>query len=247
MSMYNVVVNQHHAEFRDLLEAFDASSKKLSKQPKGYEGNNEKSYGLTSPQLKKLVRSWYLKKKVLTFKDFQKLLDSLYLQAESSTEKYIASILLDLYPKHRVHLSPVCLDKWLDKLTGWALIDSLCQSRFSSREMLENWSGWSQVLSNFNTSKNISKRRASLVLLVRSVRESGGEQFAQLALKNIEGLKHEKDILITKAISWLLRDMIKQHRELVEEYLAQNRETLPKVAVREVSNKLKTGKKNSRV
>lgn len=241
--MYNVFVKKHHKELKDLLEAFNETAKTKSKQPKGYDGNNEKSYGLSHPQLKRLVRGWYTAHKDLSLKEFEELLDSLYLKAQTSTEKYVAGILLDSYPKLRTGLPPSRLDKWLSDLSGWALVDSLCQARFSSREMNEKWLAWSKVLKDFNKSKNISKRRASLVLLVRPVREGGGERFAQLALESIENLKHEKDILITKAISWLLREMIKHYREVVEDYLAENKESLPKVALREVTNKLRTGRK----
>ena len=69
------------------------------------------------------------------------------------------------------------------------------------------------------------------------------EEVADTALENIELLKHEKEILITKAISWVLRSMIRHHREKVAEYLEENAATLPAIAVRETRTKLSTGKK----
>jgi 3-methyladenine DNA glycosylase AlkD len=63
-----------------------------------------------------------------------------------------------------------------------------------------------------------------------------------LALKNVEKLKEEKDILITKAVSWVLRSMIKFHPDIVRDYLDKNADSLPKIAVREVSTNLSTGK-----
>jgi 3-methyladenine DNA glycosylase AlkD len=38
-------------------------------------------------------------------------------------------------------------------------------------------------------------------------------------LQNVDRLKSEKSVLITKAISWVLRSMIKHNRTLVEDYL----------------------------
>ncbi|MDP2951009.1 MAG: DNA alkylation repair protein, partial [bacterium] len=64
-----------------------------------------------------------------------------------------------------------------------------------------------------------------------------------LAFENIEKLKPEKDILITKAISWLLRNLIKYHKKEVADYLKKNKNSLPKIAVRETEKKIKTGKK----
>lgn len=93
-------------------------------------------------------------------------------------------------------------------------------------------------------SEEISKRRASLVLLTKPVRDTYDERLLKLALGNIDRVKGEKDILITKAVSWLLREMVKNYRKEVEEYLDANEDSLPKVAVRETKVKLKTGKKN---
>ncbi|MBY0432537.1 MAG: DNA alkylation repair protein, partial [Cyclobacteriaceae bacterium] len=59
----------------------------------------------------------------------------------------------------------------------------------------------------------------------------------------IERLKIEKEILITKAISWLLRDLVKHHTKMVSQYISRNKNTLPAIAIRETLTKLKTGKK----
>jgi 3-methyladenine DNA glycosylase AlkD len=64
-----------------------------------------------------------------------------------------------------------------------------------------------------------------------------------MAFANMEKLKGEKGILITKAISWLLRTLIKHHRGEVEAYLGEQAATLPKVALRETWNKLRQGVK----
>jgi len=56
-------------------------------------------------------------------------------------------------------------------------------------------------------------------------------------------LKSEKEVLITKAISWTLRSMVKLHRTPLKNYLAKNKQTLPAIAMRETLTKLQTGKK----
>ena len=119
----------------------------------------------------------------------------------------------------------------------------MCQSSFSADEILLNWVSWEKVLITFSKSDFISKRRASPVLLVKPARDAKNDKLLSLALENIDKLKLEKDILIIKAISWLLRDMIKNYRDEVKNYLKKNRETLPKIAVRETTRKLETGKK----
>jgi len=49
--------------------------------------------------------------------------------------------------------------------------------------------------------------------------------------------------MITKAISWILRAMITYHKDDVRSYLKENLATLPKIAIREVTRKLETGRK----
>ena len=91
--------------------------------------------------------------------------------------------------------------------------------------------------------KNINKRRASLVILTGAVSKSDDKRLLDLSFEIINHLKSERDILITKAISWLLRDLTKLHKKEVEEYLKNNENFLPKVVLWEVKRKLLTGRK----
>jgi 3-methyladenine DNA glycosylase AlkD len=71
-------------------------------------------------------------------------------------------------------------------------------------------------------------------------------RLAEEAFRRIEKLKSEKEIMITKAISWVLRSMIRHYRSEVSNYVDQNAATLPKIAVRETRVKLDTGIKTRR-
>lgn len=236
-------INKHHQALLEQIERDAKIQPFESKLDASYDGHNEKTYKLSNPQLRKIVKNWLSKNKNITIKDFLDLLDSVYTKSESSTEKYLGGFLIEYIPELRNQIQPNLLDKWLDNLNGWAQIDSLCQSKFSSTDLQNNWSAWKKTIMQFNKSDNINKRRASLVLLTRSVRESENNDFVQLAFENINNLKDEKDILITKAVSWLLREMIKLHKDKVKQYLLANETTLPKIAVRETKRKLETGKK----
>lgn len=73
--------------------------------------------------------------------------------------------------------------------------------------------------------------------------EVDDQKLADLTFENIRKIKMEKNILITKSISWLLRDLIKNNKSRVEKYLEEDADTLPKIAVRKVRKKLLTGNK----
>ena len=52
--------------------------------------------------------------------------------------------------------------------------------------------------------------------------------------------------MITKAVSWALREMTKTHPDQVAAYLEENQEVLAAHVVREVNNKLRTGLKSGK-
>jgi 3-methyladenine DNA glycosylase AlkD len=171
------------------------------------------------------------------------LVNNLYSQATTFEEMHLAGVLLNQNPKLKTEVGLKKLNTWLNFTHGWAETDILCQNNWDTDIILANWPKWTKLLTKFAHHKNIHKRRASLVLLVTPVRKSSDQRLADIAFTNIELLKHEKEVLITKAVSWILRALIINHRQKVSDYLAKNKDTLPKIAIREVTNKLTTGKK----
>ena len=190
------------------------------------------------------MRAWIARHPDLTPADYRHLLDLL---SHGKTHNEFAFIgpLLSHLPRLRKSLTPRALDGWLARAEGWAEVDCICQSNFTADELLANWGEWKRWLVAWSQRANDHKRRASLVLLIKPVRDSADARLAQLAFANIGRLKRDKHILITKAVSWLLRDLIKHHRAEVEAYLGDHADTLPKIAVRETRVKLATGKKAS--
>lgn len=63
-------------------------------------------------------------------------------------------------------------------------------------------------------------------------------------MANLADVQAERPILITNSVSWLLRNLIAQHRDAVVRYLEANRAVLPAISVREVSTKLSTRRKS---
>ncbi|MFH1971719.1 MAG: DNA alkylation repair protein [Patescibacteria group bacterium] len=231
---------------KELKKIGSNKNKKESLWVQKYLGSN-KTYNCTKTgDIQKLARK-IIKENNPDIKELENLLDSLYKNAKTFEEIDLAARLLGVSPKLRQQISPNKLDYWLNFTHGWAETDVLCQSNFTSDELLSNWNTWKKLLIKFSKDKNVHKRRASLVLLTKSVGMSDDKRLSDLAFKNTDLLKEEKDILITKAISWILRSLIKNHKKEVANYLKKNKDRLPKIAVREVTNKLLTGTKNKKV
>jgi 3-methyladenine DNA glycosylase AlkD len=235
-------VNAHHEELLDLIKTKSGKPTQHTYLDE-YLGNSHPRYPINAPTLREIARVWMNANRMLTEKDFSKLIDSL-IKGKSATEKVMAGILLDRATSEQKKFRPQLFEKWLDHLEGWAEIDSVCTGKYTITEIPENPSEWKKILTSLSKSKNINKRRASLVFLTSPLRHSDEPWLAALAFQNIDRLKKEKEIIITRAISWLLRSMDKLHRPALIQYLSGNEKTLPLIAVRETKIKLATGTKS---
>lgn len=234
-------MNRYHQEILEEIKKHAGRGTSQSGNP-NYLGGTHHFYSISVPFKREITRNWVRNHKDISLEELAALLDSLY-KGGSFEEKTIASLILESYPKLKSQISPELVNNWLDYLEGWAEVDGLCWSVFSARDFLSNWETWQELIKNLSHDQNINKHRAALVLLTRVVEELSDERLGDLAFEVIERLKNEKEILVTKAISWLLRDLVKTHRSRVEKYLAENRQSLPKIALRETLTKLKIGKK----
>lgn len=238
------IKNKIHKQILENFEKFKNNCDENSNQwVQHYLGSNKPTLGIKTGEMIKMARK-IAKKNNFNKKGLVELLDSLYSKATTFAEIDIAARLLGVLPKIRQKIEPEKLDYWLNYTQGWAENDVLCQSNFTSEILLSNWSQWKKILKQFNQSSNINKRRASMVLLTKSLRQSDDDRLSKLAFENIENLKSEKEILITKAVSWLLRSLVKFHEDEVAKYIEDNKESLPKIAYRETLVKINTGRKN---
>ncbi len=229
-------------EIRTFL-ALMSSGEESAQASAAYTGSPRVHHNIGAPALHDFVADYIASHKhELTPDVAVALLEELY-AGESVEEPIIAGLLLAKLPKVRAALPLGVFGRWLDRLHGWVEVDSTCQSTFAPKDIYARWDEWAAFLRGLNASLNINQRRASLVLLIRTVRESDDPRGMALALELIDTLKGERDKLITKAVSWVLREAAKRHSAAVAAYLDAHAGELPAHVVREVRKKLETGKK----
>jgi 3-methyladenine DNA glycosylase AlkD len=78
-----------------------------------------------------------------------------------------------------------------------------------------------------------------------SVRSQGGRGDTQRTLAICEIVLGDRDDMVTKALSWALRELVVHDRAAVEAFLAAHDHALAAHVKREVRNKLTTGLKNA--
>jgi 3-methyladenine DNA glycosylase AlkD len=209
-----------------------------------YLGTSHPKYAITTPALRKIAHDWMKKNRGISADQLVEVLNHL-IEGRTYTEKTVAGLMLGYATSVQRTFDIKVFDHWLSQLEGWAEIDVLCSGKYSLNEIPRNWKTWSKQLVRFSKSKEIQKRRASLVLLCSPLSHSGDVALRETAFAIIDRLKHEKEILITKAISWLLRSMVRHHHDAVKDYVNDNAGTLPAIAVRETRKKLDTGRKTT--
>lgn len=207
----------------------------------GYAGTTSPMLNVRVPDRRRIAKAWLKAHRDWATAQLLSLVDDL-VAGGTHDEKTLGLLLLE--GRGRRPFGPPEVDRWLDHLVGWAEVDSLCQSMFGPEDLLADWPAWSGFIRRLSTDSNINKRRASLVLLCRSTRTSPDPRLRDLALETVETLKAEREILITKAVSWVLRSMSEQHPAEVNRYLDAEGPTLPAIAVRETRIKLATGRKS---
>lgn len=234
-----------HPEHAQLLEGLREGGSKGAAELDRYGGSGHQLLGVSVPARRKLAKAWVAAHRQLPAREVIAVVESLF-SGESHEEKTLGALLLGYHAPARAAIAPARISQWLEHLHGWAEVDSLCQNLFTANEVLGRWSSWRTLIERLGRHASIDHRRASLVLLTGPVRRSDDARLGELAFEMIGRLQGERDIVITKAISWLLRSLITHHAGAVERYLAQHAEALPKVAVRETRTKLQTGTKAGR-
>lgn len=237
-----MTLTQHHQHLLAKIQSQEQVPTATSINLNTYLGNAHPKYAITTPALRKIAREWMKETTAMSADQFLKLLDRL-IKAPSFTEKLLAGILLNYAKPQQTDFAPDVFDRWLDHLQGWAETDALCTGPFTVKALPARWELWDKLLTKLVKDPQVEKRRASLVFLCSATRRSENDKMLKRALMNIDALKHERDILITKAISWLLRSLIKKYPEQVHAYVQNNLDSLPPIAIRETMTKLSTGTK----
>ena len=199
--------------YDDLVEHEDKKSAKKDKKYHKYEGH--RSFGIKAPILDKLLKKHKIEVNGLSCKEAFTLARMLYTNKIEETTlagNFVLQSRINCIDKEQLSF----LDKILDYFTSWSQTDDLCVDvlqtillKFPSETLL--------MLKKWNHSKNMWKRRASVVVFVRKVGESG--KFTKEALELCENLIWDKEDLVQKGVGWCLKDIMRANRRDVYDYI----------------------------
>jgi len=200
-------------------------------------------HGVTVPNLRKIAKTWYLAHKDITQADFEALIEAQW-QGESREEHSLAVLLLEHYADRVPHLSRAHFDRWRQCLDSWESTDGLAWA-------LALWLAGDPdtrlaYLWDLVADDNVWSRRLALVPLARINRGQLSFTAPDLTFALIDHVKTDHHPMMTKAVSWVLRETTRTHPDRVATYLNDNQTVLAGHIVREVNNKLRTGLKSGK-
>ncbi|NIN66806.1 MAG: hypothetical protein GTO63_19370, partial [Anaerolineae bacterium] len=200
--------------------------------------------GLRVFEIRQIVRAWRRVHKDVACEDLLALAEALW-DGPSREERMVGLELLQRYPRCVTGLEWSRFERWRQDLDNWELTDVL-GLRVLGPWVLADADERAQHLWDLIGEKDIWSQRLGLVGAVGMNRARKGVSFPDLTLELVDQVKGERHPMITKAVSWMLRDLSEKHPDQVATYLDDNCDALAGHVVREVGNKLKTGLKSGK-
>jgi 3-methyladenine DNA glycosylase AlkD len=200
--------------------------------------------GLRISEVRRIVSHWRRSHLDLAPDDLRCLVQELW-RGPSREERLVALELLRVYPRGVSRLEWTDLDGWRRELDNWELTDFLglyVVGPWVALKLRER----EEHLWDLLHDENVWSRRLSLVSAIGVERVEKDAGFPTLSLRLVDHAKVERHPLIVKAVSWALRDLGKTYPEHVSAYIQDHEDTLAPQVLKEVRNKLETGRKDGR-
>jgi len=229
-------------EISDLVQDIDhALRAKGTGSRQGHRPSAQDDYGVYKPDFKQVFRT--VKKKVSGESgDF--IYDvALSLIALNITEcRHMGYELISTHKEARNNLTIARIEALAEGLDNWACVDTFCcgivgrawrEGRIDDATIR----GWSR-------SDDQWRRRSAVVATVGlNLKSRGGTGDVRRTFMICKPLLADESVMVQKAISWAIRELVPWDRDAVEAFLSENQDQTSARVKREVRRKLDTGKK----
>lgn len=203
--------------YEDLIKHENKKAAEIGKKYHKYDGH--RSLGIKAPVLDRLLKQYKTEVKKLSCKEAFALTQMLYKDKIEDTilaGNFVLQNKIDCIGKSELPL----LDKALNNFSSWSQIDDFCIDVLQP-VLLKHPNDTLRFLKKWSESKNMWKRRASVVAFVRKVGKSG--KFTNEALLLCENIIFDKEDLVQKGIGWCLKDIMRGDKKKVLEYVKKLR------------------------
>ena len=186
-----------------------------------------KAYGVKTPVVGKIAKKYWPDVETLSKLELFSLCEDLF-RSRYMEEAFIVSSWL---PNYLDHLGPADLatfQRWIEcYIDNWAKCDSFCNHTVGDLiqkypQIIDEVKGWAK-------SKNRWLKRASAVSLIVPAKKG---LFLHDAFEICDTLLVDEDDLVQKGYGWLLKEESRKHQKEVFDYVAANRNLMPRTALR---------------
>ncbi|MCB1225494.1 MAG: DNA alkylation repair protein [Verrucomicrobiales bacterium] len=208
----------------------------------GHRPSAQEDFGVYTGDLRRVVGDFKVQLKGAEGKAVHEL--ALQLLGKKVTEcRQVAYELIAGHKAARELLDVGRVERLGQGLDNWACVDNFC-AYIAGKAWLEGRIP-DAVVERWAVSSDLWWRRVAVVSTVAlNNRSRGGRGDPSRTLMICERVAADPEIMVQKAISWALRMLVPWDREAVEGFLNRHRDRLSSLVLREVTRKLRTGKKN---
>ena len=226
----------YHQIKDDLLRAENKTE--ASKRERFHKYDHHHSLGIKAPIRDSILKKYKKQIRELSCKDTLSLADLLY--QDRIEETILAGIFVLQINSQQLSIPHLpFLDRSLEYFCSWSTTDKFCIDVMQPL-LLQHPKEILLLLKKWNSSKNIWKRRASVVTFVRKIGESGKFTVAALGLCN--HLLWDQENLVQKGVGWCLKDLMRGDRVKLLNYIQELRasgvcSTIILYAIRDLKDK----------
>ena len=192
-----------------------------------------KTHGLRAASVRKIAKTYFAEVKDLSKEQQFDLCESLwqsgYLEESGIACGWMCRICKDLAPKDWI-----TFDRWIDMyITNWAACDMFCGDTVGA--FLEMYPQCVRKLRTWAKSKNLWKRRAAAVSLVKPARKG---LFHEDVFVLAEILLLDSEDMVQKGYGWLLKEASNFDQQAVFQFIMKHKSVMPRTALRYAIEKM---------
>lgn len=223
-----------------LLKAY-ADEKRIEMAKKSYP-TKIKVLGVTVPNVKCVLKEVQTETKKSSVRDkielAKKLVSSNVFEAQQLAYEY-----LDKNKKTLKEVTKEDLISLAQNLDNWVSVD--CYAGLILGVVWREGIVTDNYVKTFLKSKDVFQRRVAIVATVAlNQKARGGSGDAKRTLEICQLAVRDHEDMMTKAMSWALRELAKRDVEPVKQFIEDNKDALHKRVLREVNHKITKGTKN---
>lgn len=209
--------NKDRLLYRQLVNELEQNQdrKHAEKEKYYHKYDGYKSYGIRTPKFVAILKEYKVRFKELKPREIFELVGCLY-SSRITEQMRVGNYLIGLHIKLITPQRFSFLERIAGYFNSWSIVDDFCINVLQpillgySKETIS-------LLKKWNKSKNRWKRRASVVVFVRKIGESG--KFVDVVLQLCNNLTQDKENLVQKGVGWALKDNMRGSKKKVLQYV----------------------------